>query len=89
MDTEIKIDHVTDIVVNLFEGYIRKENAWDPEAAKDHVRRILRDACSELWEQSAAEVDNELLRTEIEKLKVELAEARTHYGVGPGRSYQY
>ena len=64
MTTNEKLDQLADAIGNLFVVY-PCEYLRDPEAAKIHVRRILRDAFPELWEESAAEVEVERLRAEV------------------------
>ena len=57
------LDRVTDEIVALFDGFGSHE--WSVGAARIHVRRILRDAFPELWEESAAEGEVERLQAEV------------------------
>lgn len=65
-----KLDRVTDAIVDLV--YRRPCIPLAEEDARIHIRRMLRDECSELWEESAAEADVERLKTEAKDLRAAL-----------------
>ena len=62
MTGEEKIDQLTDAIIEIVENEHGKQDhpddpPWDPIAAGIQIRRTIRDSCSELWEESAAEVN--------------------------------
>ena len=77
------LDRVTDTIVGLVADGISSGNL-DPQNLATHVRRLLRDECKELWEESAAESDRDRLQAIIEKpdsikrLEAWKAKCKTH-----------
>lgn len=70
MTPDQTLDYVTDTIVSLYEDY-HQNDGWDRDAAAIQVRRLLRDNCAELWEESAAEVEASRLQKRVAELEAE------------------
>jgi hypothetical protein len=65
---EEKIDALADEIVEVVRASLNDcyhADEFDPDAARVQIRRTIRDSCSELWAESAAEVECERLKAII------------------------